>query len=349
MTDNILQTIKALIYENLPKNGNYCYLLGHKVDHWITGDQTILPSGIGINIYSGNNKEDDFVYGAKDNTHNIVVKLWAASNTQMASESLILEGARIIKKLLLEHRIIWVLEKCPFCNKKPLTPLHYINYGMVDEITITNPGIGLTEPPAVTFTAAPLCGFTTAFTATGESIIRNGKLYSVKITSPGLGYTNFTPSITFGTSETVTATVGISDYTQGHLNQFRPYLNNIINDFHTYWYLTNTSAPPMPSLEGLAAQSLINMIYDIDGTTGTNVGVALTSYFPGMGLTNLRSLANDKSSGIIILYDVNASDITPSNEEKEQSLLKMATFNLTAKELISQPIFGPNNVPIDAI
>ena len=57
---------------------------------------------------------------------------------------------------------------------------------------------------------------------------------------------------------------------------------------------------------------------------------------------------SDYVDPIRILYDVTCNDIKPSDDGRGQALLKNGTINITAKELVKQTIYGPDNVPTTA-
>jgi hypothetical protein len=63
---------------------------------------------------------------------------------------------------------------------------------------------------------------------------------------------------------------------------------------------------------------------------------------------NILQMRNDYVDPIRILYDVTCNDIKPSDDGRSQALLKNGTITVTAKELVKQTIYGPDNVPTTA-
>ena len=64
--------------------------------------------------------------------------------------------------------------------------------------------------------------------------------------------------------------------------------------------------------------------------------------------TNIRRMQSDLVEPIRILYDVSCNDIKSSDDSVNRQLFRSGTINITAKELVRQSQYGPDNVPTTA-
>jgi hypothetical protein len=131
-------------------------------------------------------------------------------------------------------------------------------------------------------------------------------------------------------------------YTIKHPQIFNQYLTQSQNNFNTLWLQSHFSTDPSPTWtnSGLAVESL-NLLYNdvINGVGVTNVDITIQEIFLS-GQQKLRK-------PVVLLYDVNVTDVNPATEPKEQEILKGGEFTITAKERVIISSFGPDNVPKD--
>ena len=123
-----------------------------------------------------------------------------------------------------------------------------------------------------------------------------------------------------------------------HSSLLATYLTAAQTSFNNTWaetHLSGDTAPTLPN-SGLGADAYLAMCADVNN----NVTVAgLSDSAKNQIKKNFEKLRRP----IHLMYDVALSDVQPEPLGKE--LLHTATFTLTAKELIRQPAYGPDNVP----
>jgi len=132
-------------------------------------------------------------------------------------------------------------------------------------------------------------------------------------------------------------------YAIDHNAIFSSYSSASQTNFDNLWAETHDASVSSPTLpaSGLAAESFLR-VYEAVGA-GTTVS-GLTS----AATKNILRMKSDYVDPIRILYDVTCNDIKPSDDGRGQALLKNGTINITAKELVKQTIYGPDNVPTTA-
>ena len=96
----------------------------------------------------------------------------------------------------------------------------------------------------------------------------------------------------------------------------------------------------MPA-SGLATEAFYR-VYEAVGA-----GISVT-YLPSTARTNILAMRRDFVDPIRLIYDVTCSDTKPSDDGRGQQLLKNGQITLSAKELVKQTIYGPDNVPTTA-
>ena len=132
-------------------------------------------------------------------------------------------------------------------------------------------------------------------------------------------------------------------YAIDHNAIFSSYSAAAQTNFDNQWAETHdasVSAPTLPS-SGLAAESFLR-VYEAVGAGTTVSGLNTTAR------KNIQQMQNDYVDPIRILYDITCSDVKPSDDGRSQALLKNGTITVTAKELVKQTIYGPDNVPTTA-
>lgn len=129
MQELILETIKGLLFYNFPKNtSGQPVAYGSVVTNFVVGKRTITgikpPSVV---IYGNQIPSKIPTFGAREIEHSITIEYWAQNTTKFLSEVDAQEGARIIYEILLPHRRMWVVSKCPICLTHTLSPEHYLD------------------------------------------------------------------------------------------------------------------------------------------------------------------------------------------------------------------------------
>ena len=132
-------------------------------------------------------------------------------------------------------------------------------------------------------------------------------------------------------------------YTIDHNNIFSYYSNLSQTNFDNLWSQTHDSSVTSPGLpaSGLATEAFYR-VYDAVGA-----GISVT-YLPSSARTNILAMRRDFVDPIRLIYDVTCSDTKPSDDGRGQQLLKNGQITLSAKELVKQTIYGPDNVPTTA-
>jgi len=126
MLERVYDTIKGILYNDLPKNGaNQAIVYDRPITNWYLGDRDIIPSSMSVVLYGSTVGPKDKAYGLKEYEHRIQIACYAGNDNQETTERVVQEMARLVKEILLPHRRIWVLELCPFDGLFALSPQHY--------------------------------------------------------------------------------------------------------------------------------------------------------------------------------------------------------------------------------
>lgn len=132
-------------------------------------------------------------------------------------------------------------------------------------------------------------------------------------------------------------------FTADHNNILSSYVATVTNEFNTLWSEThpsNLSAPSLPD-SGKAAEAFIRMYNDVAA------GVAVTN-LSSKATSNIQRMQSDNVDPIRMLYDVLCNDNKSSDDATGKQLFRSGNITLTAKELVRQIYFGPDNVPTTA-
>jgi hypothetical protein len=227
---------------------------------------------------------------------------------------------------------MWVCDLCPFCGKFPLSPIHYIDTGVIT-------GVGIVTGVSTTFSVAGSIG--TAFIRLSPGI--SGNITKSEILSSGLGvstnyYSNGGVTVNLGLSSGSTHT----GYSTVYINS---YLTNALNKINTYWQETHaSSSPAYYDWAGVAYNTV--QYFMSDWKSGYKNANILSN---NVWATNLNSAAQNNVELVRLLQDIQISDIRPSDDGVDQMFLHFAEFTLKAKEIFSVDQFGPNNVNVNAI
>jgi hypothetical protein len=132
-------------------------------------------------------------------------------------------------------------------------------------------------------------------------------------------------------------------YTIEHNTIFSPYSSLAQANFDDLWSQTHDATVSSPSLpaSGLATEAFYRVFEAVGaGTSITNLPTAAKS--------NIIAMRRDFVDPIRLIYDVTCTDLKPSDDGRGQALLKNGQITISAKELVKQTIYGPDNVPTTA-
>lgn len=126
MLEQVYDTLRAIIFNELPKNANGdCVVYDRVVQLFLFGDQQPIPNTPAIVIRGSTSKPEKIAQNLNKLTHTITIQTFSQNDNKEISERVSQEMAREIFTVLLSHRRIWVLVKCPICNVKIMSPLHF--------------------------------------------------------------------------------------------------------------------------------------------------------------------------------------------------------------------------------
>jgi hypothetical protein len=126
MIERIYDTLKALVFHELPKNANgFAVVYDRPILGWYFGDRDIKPSNLSVILNNTSTQIKDIAFGVQEFTYSINISIDAGTDQVENSERLVQEANRLILFALRKHRRMWIMELCPICGKLPLTPIHY--------------------------------------------------------------------------------------------------------------------------------------------------------------------------------------------------------------------------------
>jgi hypothetical protein len=138
-------------------------------------------------------------------------------------------------------------------------------------------------------------------------------------------------------------TLSPAHFTVDHNDILSSYATAVTNEFNTLWsetHPTNLAPPTLPD-SGKAAEAFIRMYNDVGaGTTIANL--------PTKARNNILRMQADNVEPVRMLYDVLCNDNKSSDDATGKQLFRSGTITITAKELVRQIYFGPDNVPTTA-
>jgi hypothetical protein len=256
MLEQIYETIRGILFYELPKNNNNKVVVYDRViKQFLLGDQEVIEQPA-IVIKGGTSKPQKYAYGINKLTHTITIQTWSQNDTKEISERVSQEMARLIYEALLPHKRIWVMVKCPICNKKIMSPLHF---------------------------------------ATVHSVL------------------------------------------------FSPYITTVETSLENTWLETHSSTDSMPSfVDSGVARAAYDLLSE-DVRNSVNVPNLTTE-----ARDRILYYQGDKRRPIRLLYNVDISDIKPSDDGMGKQILHASEFSITLEELIMQPSYGPDSVPTDS-
>ncbi len=115
-------------------------------------------------------------------------------------------------------------------------------------------------------------------------------------------------------------------------------------DYDSLWQETHPASITAPTLpnSSLATESFLRMYEDVRNSEAV-------ANLSSTARKNILRMQKDFVEPIRILYDVTCNDGTFSDDATGQALMKGGNITITAKELVKQTEFGPDNVPTNAI
>jgi hypothetical protein len=343
MVEKIYDTIKAILYTDFPKNSQgYPEIYDRVIEQWFFGDRQILPSPLGVVLRNTSSNLKDIGFGLREIEYTIGVTIYSSNDDKETSERVVLEAARVAHNILKNHRSMWVCDLCPFCGKLPLSPIHYIDTGVITNVGITSASLpaGLTTGFIFSVSGS---GFSNpnAYIRLSKGI--SGNVNVAEILSSGIGISATTFSNPYS-SGTLTISGG-SGHVGAATTVLNSYVNNIITNINNFWLETHASgSPPYYDWAGVAYQAVQAFISDWESGIKPSTITSNSKWN-----TNLNSISTNKADLMRFLQDIQVGDIKPSNDGMSAAFLHSAEFTLKAKEIISVDQFGPNNVNVNAV
>ena len=127
MQQNIYETIQALLFLEMPKNtaGNIV-IFDREVKAFNLGDRRLKPAVPTITIYGSALNRKEISTLTYETDHTITIKLETGNDDQTLTAKILQEFERLVNEVFLSHRQLWVMDQCPVCLKKSLSPRHFI-------------------------------------------------------------------------------------------------------------------------------------------------------------------------------------------------------------------------------
>jgi len=339
MVEKIYDTIRGILYDEFPKDSTGVpFVYDRQITNWLFGDRKIIAAPLGVILRGTQSNIKDVGFGLREIEYSIGVTLYSSNDDQETSERVVQESARIAHAILKKHRSMWVCDICPFCGKFPLTPIHYIDIGVVASASIST---STTPNSTGTFIISGTIG--QAYLRTSKGLSQN--INRIEILSQGLGISSttlFDPT----TNTTLSLILSKGSTHVGYSSTFMlNYAQTIKSTLDTYWQETHaTGSIPYYDWAGIAYQGVVAMVED------WKAGIQSASIVSNLvWKTNLDNIVKNNVDLVRYLQDIQVGDIKPSDDGVDTSLLHTAEFTLKAKEIISVSEFGPNNVNVNAI
>jgi hypothetical protein len=344
MVEKIYDTIRAIIYNEFPLNSaGQPVVYDRQIQEWFFGDRQIIPSPLGVIMRGTTSNIRDAGYGLREIEYTIGITFYSDGDDKETSERVVQESARILHSILKNHRTMYICDLCPFCDKFPLNPIHYIDNGVVTKVGINTAIL----PANSSFYTVRIDGDSNLGLA-ATSVIRlsngiSGKVTVAEILSSGVGIN--TTSYTDAYVDLSLTLSGGSTHTGYSTTLMNSYANNVSNQINTFWTETHTtSAPPYLDWSGVAYEAVSEFISDWSANIKPSSITSVATW-----TNNLNSIVANNVDLVRLLQDIQVGDITPSDDGMEKAFLHTAEFKLKAKEIISVDQFGPNNVNVNAI
>jgi hypothetical protein len=257
MLEQVYETVRGILFTDLPKNNagqNVVY--DRVIKQFLFGDQETIPEQPAIVIKGSTSKPQKYAHSLYKLTHTITIQTWAQNDNKEISERVSQEMARILFETLLPHKRIWVMVKCPICNKKIMSPLHF---------TLT------------------------------------------------------------------------------HATLFAPYVTIVETDLTNTWLETHPSTDTIPPFVDSGVARAAYELLDTDVRNSVSVPNLTTQ-----ARDRILYYQNDKRRAVRFLYNVDMTDIKPSDDGMGKQLLHASEFSIMMEELVKQTAYGPDTVPTDS-
>lgn len=139
-------------------------------------------------------------------------------------------------------------------------------------------------------------------------------------------------------------TISPEHFTIAHNNILSTYVAGVISDYNSLWAEVHPASITPASLTDAAkaTEAFLRMYEDVRN----NVAVP---NLPNSAKKNILRMQADYLEPIRILYDVVYNDVKSSDDAVGRALQKSGNITITAKELVKQQYYGPDNVPTNAI
>lgn len=257
MLEQVYETVRGILFYELPKNGDGKTVVYDRViKQFLLGDQEVIAEQPAIVIKGSTSKPQKYAQGIYKLTHTLTIQTWSQNDKKEIAERVSQEMARTVFEAMLPHKRIWVMVKCPICNKKIMSPLHF---------------------------------------------------------------------------------------TTTHAVLFAPYVTTVETALTNTWLETHPFTDPTPPfVDSGVAKSAYDLL-DEDVRNSVNVP-NLTQ----QAKDRILYYQTDKRRAIRLLYNVDITDIKPSDDGMGKQILHASEFSLTLEELIQQKVYGPDNVPTSA-
>ncbi len=127
MQQNIYETFQALLFLEMPKNsqGNIV-IFDREIKAFNLGDRRLKPAVPTITIYGSSFNKKEISTLTYETEHTITIKLETGNDDQTLSAKILQEFERLAIQAFASHRQIWVMDPCPVCLKRSLSPRHFI-------------------------------------------------------------------------------------------------------------------------------------------------------------------------------------------------------------------------------
>ena len=139
-------------------------------------------------------------------------------------------------------------------------------------------------------------------------------------------------------------TLSPTHFTIDHNDILEGYVNAVVADYNALWAETHPASIPPATLpdSAKATEAFLRMFEDVRNNVSVT-GLAVTAR------KNIQRMQSDFVEPIRILYDVSCNTNTFSDDATGRALQKGGSILITAKELVKQYAYGPDNVSTSAI
>lgn len=342
MVAEIYETLRAIIILDFPKNNQGQPAIGSAVvKDWLFGDRQIINQPAGVVIQNASTTEKDLEYqNIRQIDYTFKISFYASGDDVESSEKTAMRGANVIRSILNNHRSLWVCNDCPFTNKVPLSPIHYINNGtLISSASVTTANFS----PSSLIISVPATGV--GYTSPAYikiSKTESGKPVKTEILSSGIGintnqYTdaNVSLSLTLTTDSSLGLASGVTF----------SYIPLVIDKINSFWAETHsTPSPPYYDWAGVSYE-VIRLIQD-DWNNGAKNSIIQNNVNWNQ---NFNYLQSNYIPLVRFLQNLEVSSVNLESSESSTALLRIASFTLKATEIVKGDEFGPNNVTLNSV